>query len=319
MTTRETVKRILITTPLLFVFVTFSVFAMLAAAPGDPAIDLAGQNATMEDIARVRAELGLDQGFFVRYWDWLSGVFTGDLGISYSRRTEVTEVIASRIGPTLSLTLTAIVLAVLFGLLLGVVATFRPGGWVDRFVSLFASLGVALPQFWVGMLLVVVFSLQLKLMPATGYVPLSEGIGPWAAHVTLPALALSVMPAAELARHVRSAVLEVLDKDFVLTARAKGMLTPRIYAMHVARNAGIPIVTVLGIRVAQLLGGTVVIETVFGIQGLGTLTVDSVLARDIPTILGVVALAAVVVLIVNLLVDLSYRFIDPRTAQHAPA
>ncbi|MGV9946780.1 ABC transporter permease [Rhodococcus aetherivorans] len=314
-----TLKRIVITTPALFLLVTFSVFAMMAAAPGDPAVDLAGQNATEEDIARVRAELGLDQGFFARYGDWLSGALTGDLGTSYSRRQPVTELIVSRIEPTLSLALTAIALAVVLGLLAGVVATFRPGGWVDRTVSLFASLGIALPQFWVGMLLVMIFSLQLRLMPATGYVLLSEGVGPWAAHIVLPALALSVMPAAELARHVRSSVLEVLDKDFVLTARAKGMATPRIYVMHVARNAGVPIVTVLGIRVAQLLGGTVVIETVFGIQGLGTLTVDSVLGRDIPTILGIVALAAVVVLIVNLLVDLSYRFIDPRTAQHAPA
>ena len=152
-------------------------------------------------------------------------------------------------------------------------------------------------------------------MPATGYVDISDGFAPWAAHVILPALALSLMPAAELMRHVRSSVSEVLDKDFVLTARAKGMLTGPIYFKHVVRNAGIPIVTVLGIRIAQLLGGTVVIETLFGIQGLGTLTVDSVLGRDMPTILGVVALATACVLVINLLVDLSYRFIDPRTAQ----
>ncbi|WP_081559067.1 ABC transporter permease [Rhodococcus sp. BH4] len=311
----KTLRRVVITTPLLFVLVSFSVFAMMAAAPGDPAVDLAGQNAKPEDIARVRSELGLDQPLLVRYWDWLSGAVTGDFGISYSRRQPVSELISSRLEPTLSLALVAIFFAVIIGVGFGILATVRPGGIVDRFVSVISSIGIALPQFWVGMLLVMVFSLQLKAMPATGYVHISDGLAPWAAHVILPALALSLMPAAELMRHVRSSVSEVLDKDFVLTARAKGMLTGPIYFKHVVRNAGIPIVTVLGIRIAQLLGGTVVIETLFGIQGLGTLTVDSVLGRDMPTILGVVALATGCVLVINLLVDLSYRFIDPRTAQ----
>lgn len=311
----KTLRRVVITTPLLFVLVSFSVFAMMAAAPGDPAVDLAGQNAKPEDIARVRSELGLDQPLLVRYWDWLSGAVTGDFGTSYSRRQPVSELISARLEPTLSLAFVAIFFAVIIGVGFGILATVRQGGIVDRFVSVISSIGIALPQFWVGMLLVMVFSLQLKAMPATGYVDISDGFAPWAAHVILPALALSLMPAAELMRHVRSSVSEVLDKDFVLTARAKGMLTGPIYFKHVVRNAGIPIVTVLGIRIAQLLGGTVVIETLFGIQGLGTLTVDSVLGRDMPTILGVVALATACVLVINLLVDLSYRFIDPRTAQ----
>jgi peptide/nickel transport system permease protein len=314
-----TLRRVVVTTPILFLLVTFAVFAMMAAAPGDPAIDLAGQNATDEDIARVRGELGLDRPFLAQYWNWLSGVFTGDFGTSYSRRQPVAELIASRLEPTLSLALVAIAIAIVLGVVSGVLATVRPGGILDRTVGVVSSAGIALPQFWVGMLLVMVFALTLRTMPATGYVSLSEGVAPWAAHIVLPAVALAVMPAAELARHTRGSVLEVLDKDHILTARAKGVPTWRIYTMHVARNAGIPIVTVLGIRIAQLLGGTVVIETVFGIQGLGTLTIDSVLGRDIPAILGIVALAAAFVLVVNLLVDLSYRFIDPRTVNRVAA
>lgn len=311
----KTLRRVALTTPLLFVLVSFSVFAMMAAAPGDPAVDLAGQNATDADIARVRGELGLDQPLLVRYRDWLVDALTGNFGNSYSRRQPVSELILSRLEPTLSLALVAIFFAVVIGVVFGILATVRPGGLVDRFVSIVSSVGIALPQFWVGMLLVMVFALQLRAMPATGYVRIGDGVAPWAAHVILPALALSLMPAAELMRHVRSSVSEVLDKGHVLTARAKGLPTGRIYGKHVVRNAGIPIVTVLGIRIAQLLGGTVVIETLFGIQGLGTLTVDSVLGRDMPTILGVVALATGCVLVINLIVDLSYRFIDPRTAQ----
>jgi peptide/nickel transport system permease protein len=311
----KTLRRVAVTTPLLFVVVSFSVFAMMAAAPGDPAVDLAGQNATDADIARVRGELGLDQPLLVRYRDWLVDALTGNFGTSYSRRQPVSELILSRLEPTLSLALAAVFFAVVIGVVFGVLATVRPGGFVDRFVSIVSSVGIALPQFWVGMLLVMVFALQLRTMPATGYVRISEGVAPWAAHVILPALALSLMPAAELMRHVRSSVSEVLDKGHVLTARAKGLPAGRIYGKHVVRNAGIPIATVLGIRIAQLLGGTVVIETLFGIQGLGTLTVDSVLGRDMPTILGVVALATGCVLVINLIVDLSYRFIDPRTAQ----
>src|SRR5690606_37486126 len=186
---------------------------------------------------------------------------------------------------------------------------------LDRAVSVFAAAGIALPQFWVGLLLVVAFALSLRWLPAPGYVPLSQGLLPWLSHLVLPAVALAWLPTAELTRHVRSATAEVLERDYILTARAKGLLTAQIVARHVLRNAGIPVVTVLGTRIAQLLGGTVVIETVFGIQGLGSLTVDSILARDMPVILGVVALTAGVVLVINFLVDLSYGLIDPMTVR----
>jgi peptide/nickel transport system permease protein len=254
----------------------------------------------------------------VRYGSWLVDAVRGDLGTSLARKQDVGELVASRMPPTLSLAVLALVLAVLAGVVLGTLAAVRQDGALDRAVSVFAAAGIALPQFWVGLILVIVFSLQLDWLPATGYSPLSEGPWEWFSHLVLPAVALAWLPAAELARHVVcSATAEVLDRDHVLTARAKGLLLPQIVTRHVLRNAGIPVVTVLGTRIAQLLGGTVVVETVFGIPGLGSLTVDSVLARDMPVVLGTVALATGVVLVINFLVDRSYGFIDPRTAAHA--
>jgi len=307
--------RFLVAVPLLFVVVSFGVFALVGLAPGDPAVELAGQDATAEDVGRVRAELGLDRPLLERYVSWLGDAVTGDLGTSLARRQDVTELVVSRIPPTVSLALFALVLAMLASAVLGTLAALRQGSMLDRGVALFSAAGIALPQFWVGLLLVIVFALNLGWLPATGYVPFSESPGEWFSHLVLPAIALAWLPAAELTRHVRSATAEVLERDYVLTARAKGLLTPQIVLKHTVRNAGIPVVTVLGTRIAQLLGGTVVIETVFGIRGLGSLTVDSVLARDMPVILGVVAFATAVVLVINFLVDLSYGVIDPRAAR----
>ncbi|WP_181780722.1 ABC transporter permease [Pseudonocardia pini] len=315
----RTLWRFVVAVPVLFVVVSFGVFGLVALAPGDPAVELAGQGASEAAIARVREELGLDQPLLVRYGDWLAHAVRGDLGTSIARKQDVGELLLSRLPATLSLAALALLLALVAGLVLGTLAAVRQGGVLDRAVSVFAAAGIALPQFWVGLILVVVFSLQLGWLPATGYEPIGEGVGGWLTHLVLPAVALAWLPAAELARHVRSATAEVLDRDHVLTARAKGLLTPQIVGRHVLRNAGIPVATVLGTRIAQLLGGTVVVETVFGIPGLGSLTVDSVLARDMPVVLGAVALATGVVLVINFLVDRSYGLIDPRTAEGARA
>lgn len=307
-------RRFLVGVPVLFLVVSLGVFALVDLAPGDPAVELAGQGASDEAVAAVRAELGLDRPLPVRYLDWLGGVVSGDLGTSLSRGQDVTELIMSRVPPTLSLTLVALLVAGTSSAVLGVLWALHPRGVVARVANVFAALGIALPTFWVGLLLVLAFALYLGWLPATGYSPLADGAGAWLAHLVLPSMALAWLPAAELTRHVRSATAEVLDRDYILTARAKGMLTGQIVVRHVVRNVGIPVVTVLGTRIAQLLGGTVVIEIVFGIQGLGSLTVASVLARDMPVILGVVALATAAVLLINFLVDLSYGAIDPRTA-----
>lgn len=307
-------RRFVVSVPLLFVIVSFGVFGLVALAPGDPAVQIAGQDAPQEAIDRVRSELGLDRPLVVRYLDWLGGVVHGDLGRSIVRNQDVGELLLSRIPPTLSIVLVALVLTLVAGLTLGTIAAIRQGSWADRVIGAFAAAGIALPQFWVGLVLVIVFSLQLDVLPATGYSPLSDGPGAWLAHIVLPATALGWLPAAELARHVRTATAEVLDRDHVLTAWAKGLTLRPIALRHVLRNAGIPVVTVLGTRLAQLLGGAVVVETVFGIPGLGALTVDSVLARDMPVVLSAVALTTAVVLVINFLVDLSYGLIDPRTA-----
>lgn len=307
----EIIKRLAIV-PVLFVLVSFGVFVLIDAAPGDVAVELAGQNATDADIERVREELGLDRPLLVRYGSWLANAAQGDLGQSLTRNQSVGELIASKLEPTISLALVSLTIAGVVGGLLGLLAGVYRGRAPDRAVSVFASAGIAMPQFWVGLLLVSFFALDRGWLPATGYVPIGESFSEWAKHLILPTIALSWVSLAEIARHVRSASAEVLEKPHILTARAKGLGTGSVVRRHVVRNAGIPVVTVLGTRIAQLLGGTVVIETVFGIQGLGTLTVQSVLSRDMPVILGVVALATAVVLIINLIVDLSYALIDPR-------
>ncbi|HEY9565388.1 MAG TPA: ABC transporter permease [Nocardioides sp.] len=307
----EILKRLAIV-PVLFVIVSFGVFVLIDLAPGDVAVELAGQNATDADVERVRTDLGLDQPLLTRYGSWLGDAAQGDLGQSLTRNQGVGDLIGSKLEPTMSLAVLSLAIAGIFGGLLGLLAGVYRGRFPDRAVSIFASAGIAMPQFWVGLLLVSFFALDLAWLPATGYTPMSESITEWARHLILPTIALSWVSLAEVARHVRSASAEVLEKPHILTARAKGLGTATVVRRHVIRNAGIPVVTVLGTRIAQLLGGTVVIETVFGIQGLGTLTVQSVLSRDMPVILGVVALATAVVLVINLVVDLSYGLIDPR-------
>lgn len=308
---RTVLHRLLVMVPM-FVVVSFGLFLLVDLAPGDAAVSIAGENASREEIQAVRTELGLDRPVVTRYVDWLGNAARGDFGDSLDRNQEVSALIGSKMAPTISLALLALTLAIVLGLGLGLVAASFQGRWPDRLVALFAAGGVALPPFVIGLILVIVLALQRSWFPATGYVPIGESIAEWLRHLILPAIALAWFPAAELARHVRSAVAEVLERDYVVTAWAKGLRFPAVLRRHVLRNAGIPIVTVLGTRLSTLLGGTMVVETVFNIQGLGTLTVFSVQARDVPVVLGIVVLSTAVVLIVNLLVDLSYLVLDPR-------
>lgn len=297
----------------LFAFVTFLVFLLVDLAPGDAARELAGQNATEQEVEAVRDRLGLNDPVVVQYGSWLASAATGDLGESLTRRVPVSELITSKLAPTVSLGAFAMTFSVIVGSVLGVGAAVHQGRLFDRLATVFAAGGVAVPSFFVGLILVVTFSLDRSWLPATGYTPLAEGAGEWFRHLLLPAVALGWFPAAEMSRHTRSAVVGVLERDYIITAWSKGLRWPTIIRRHLLRNAGIPIVTVLGARIAAVLGGTMVIESVFGIEGVGRLTVQSVLARDIPTILGVVSFTTLVVLFVNLLVDLSYRILDPRT------
>ena len=305
------VKRILATIPVL-VIVAVIVFTLIRLVPGDPAAVIAGNMATNEDIARIRTELGLDRGFFTQFLLWAKGLVSGDLGQSFFFKKEVTALIAERLQPTLSLAFLTIVLTVLVAVPLGTLAAWRHGGWLDRALMGFSVLGFSIPVFVLGYLLVYFFALKLDWFPVQGYRPLREGLWPWLHQLLLPAITLSIVYVALIARVTRASVAEALTEDYVRTARAKGLPEARVLVRHALANAAVPIVTVIGIGIALLIGGVVVTESVYSIPGLGTLTVDAVLARDFPVIQGVILFFAFLYVMVNLLVDLSYLFLDPR-------
>ena len=305
------VKRILATIPVL-VIVAVIVFTLIRLVPGDPAAVIAGNMATNEDIARIRTELGLDRGFFTQFLLWAKGLVSGDLGQSFFFKKEVTALIAERLEPTLSLAFLTIVLTVLVAVPLGTLAAWRHGGWLDRALMGFSVLGFSIPVFVLGYLLVYFFALKLDWFPVQGYRPLREGLWPWLHQLLLPAITLSIVYVALIARVTRASVAEALTEDYVRTARAKGLPEARVLVRHALANAAVPIVTVIGIGIALLIGGVVVTESVYSIPGLGTLTVDAVLARDFPVIQGVILFFAFLYVMVNLLVDLSYLFLDPR-------
>ena len=304
-------RRLLSTVPVLLV-VAVLVFLMLRLTPGDPAAVLAGDAAGTEQIAQIRVTLGLDRSIPEQFAIWFGHMLTGDLGQSYYYKMPVTTLIAQRLEPTLSLALITIVIAVLVAVPLGVMAAWRFGGLLDRTLMGFSVLGFSIPVFVLAYLLIWLFSLKLGWLPVQGYVRLSEGLGPWLHQLILPAVTLSVIYIALIARVTRASVLDTLGEDYIRTARAKGLPEAKVLMRHALANAAVPIVTVIGIGVALLIGGVVVTESVYAIPGLGRLTVDAVLARDFPTIQGVILFFSVVYVMINLLVDLSYVFFDPR-------
>ena len=305
-------RRILMTVPVMGVVALF-VFALLRLAPGDPAAVIAGDYATAEDVARIREQLGLSQPLPVQFLTWVWSLMQGDLGTSIFSGKPVTELIAQRIEPTMLLALTTIVFSVAVAVPLGTIAAFRAGSLVDRFVMLFSVGGFSVPVFVLGYILIYVFSLNLRWLPVQGYrSPFTDGIGPFLAHITLPSLTLSVIFIALIARMTRASVIEVLEEDYIRTARAKGQSEGKVLMRHALRNAAVPIVTVVGIGVALLIGGVVVTESVFNVPGLGRLVLDAVLARDYPIIQGLILFFSFVYIVLNLLIDLSYTVLDPR-------
>jgi len=288
------------------------VFLMLRLTPGDPAAIMAGDAANSEQIERIRAGLGLDKPIVVQFGIWLGKVLSGDLGESFYYRIKVTELIAQRLEPTLALSTLTILFAVLIAVPLGTLAAWRFGGWFDRALMGFSVLGFSVPVFVLAYILIWIVSLKLGLLPVQGYARMADGFWPFLEHLILPAFTLSVIYMALLARVTRASVLEALGEDYIRTARAKGLPELRVLVRHALANAAVPIVTVIGIGVALLIGGVVVTESVYAIPGLGRLTVDAVLARDFPTIQGVILFFSFVYVLVNLLVDLSYVFLDPR-------
>ncbi len=304
-------RRLLSTIPVLLV-VAVLVFLMLRLTPGDPAAVLAGDAASTEQIALIRQTLGLDKSVPEQFIIWFGHLLTGDLGQSYYYKTEVTTLIGQRLEPTLSLALITISIAVAVAVPLGVLAAWRFGGLLDKTLMGFSVLGFSVPVFVLAYLLIWLVSLKLGWLPVQGYKRLADGAGPWLLHLLLPSVTLSVIYIALIARVTRASVLDTLGEDYIRTARAKGLPELKVLLRHALANAAVPIITVIGIGVALLIGGVVVTESVYAIPGLGRLTVDAVLARDFPTIQGVILLFSFVYVMINLLVDLSYVFFDPR-------
>ncbi|HRK19243.1 MAG TPA: ABC transporter permease [Hyphomicrobiaceae bacterium] len=304
-------RRILATIPVMG-FVALFVFSLLYLAPGDPAAIIAGDQATPADVERIRQGLGLDRPYLVRFGEWVFKILQGDLGTSIFTSLPVTQLIAQRIEPTVSLMVVTLFLAIVIAVPMGVIAAWKNDTWIDRAAMAMSVVGFSVPVFVVGYLLAYLFALKLDLLPVQGYTPLSEGIWPWFENLILPAITLGFVYIALIARITRASMLEVLQQDYIRTARAKGVGRTAILFVHALKNAAIPIVTVIGIGIALLIGGAVVTESVFAIPGLGRLTVDAILRRDYPVIQGVVLMFSFVYVLINLLVDIIYTLVDPR-------
>ena len=305
------VRRILATIPVMAVVAVF-VFALLHLSPGDPAAIIAGDTATEADIAGIRAKLGLDRPVLIQFGTWVWGLMHGDLGISIFTNLPVIKLIQQRVEPTAALTLTTLIVSLSVAIPMGVLAAWRAGSWIDRVVMVFAVLGFSVPVFVVAYLLIYVFAIWLDLLPVQGYVSITQGFWPFLSRLILPSVALGMIYAALIARITRASMLDVLAQDYIRTAQAKGLANRQVLIGHALKNAAVPIVTIIGIGVALLIGGVVVTETVFAIPGLGRLTVDAILRRDYPIIQGIILIFSAAYVVVNLLVDLSYTLLDPR-------
>ena len=304
-------RRIVATIPVMAIVALF-VFSLLYIAPGDPAAVIAGEQASPEDVEKIRKGLGLDRPFVSRFGEWSWHILQADLGTSMFTGLPVTQLIVQRLEPTLSLMVVTLILSVTIAVPMGVMAAWKAGTWVDRRLMAFAVLGFSVPVFVVGYLLAYVFALELDWFPVQGYTPLSAGFWPWLENLVLPAIALGCVYIALIARITRASMLEVLQQDYIRTARSKGMGQSGILFVHALKNAAVPIVTVIGIGVALLIGGAVVTESVFAIPGLGRLTIDAIVRRDYPVIQGIVLLFSLVYVLVNLAVDVIYTLLDPR-------
>jgi peptide/nickel transport system permease protein len=308
---REVFRRLLATVPVMVV-VAIGVFALLHITPGDPAVIIAGDYATTDDIARIRTKLGLDKPFLTQVGIWFGQIARGDLGTSIFSGLPVTTLIGQRVEATAFLTLYAMVISVLLGVPLGVIAAWKHGSIIDRVVMVFAVSGFSMPVFWLGFLLVWVFAITAGWLPVQGYVPVAQNFWGALRHLTLPALTLSVIYMALIARMTRASMLGVLAEDYVRTAFAKGLAPRHVLVRHALKNASLPVVTIIGIGFALLIGGAVVTESVFAIPGLGRLTVDAILRRDYPVIQGVILIVSGVYVLINLTIDVLYVVLDPR-------
>lgn len=306
------VIRRLFATLLVMAMVAVFVFLLLHLSPGDPAAIIAGDNATPEAIDGIRQKLGLSDSLPVQFVRWIGHVVQGDLGVSIFSNEPVLTLVSQRLEPTISLALTTLLVAVTLAITFGVLAAWKAGTWIDRALMVVSVVGFSVPGFVVGYLLIYLFAIELRWLPVQGYTPISEGLDGWARNLVLPSITLGLAYVALIARITRASMLDVLSEDYIRTAKAKGVANESMLLKHALKNAGVPIVTVIGIGVALLISGVVITETVFNIPGVGRLVVDAIARRDYPIIQGVILIFSGVYVLVNLLVDLTYTVIDPR-------
>jgi peptide/nickel transport system permease protein len=305
------VRRILATIPVMGVVAIF-VFSLLYLSPGDPAVVIGGDTATLEDIAKIREKLGLDRPFLVQFGTWLWNVLRGDLGISIFTNLPVSRLILQRVEPTIALTISTLLVTICVAIPMGMVAAWKAGTWIDRLVMAFAVLGFSFPVFVTGYLLIFGLSIWADLLPVQGYVSIANGFWRFLPNIVLPSLALGMVYIALIARITRASMLEVLSQDYIRTAQSKGLSNRDVLLGHALKNASVPIVTTIGVGLALLISGVVVTESVFAIPGLGRLTVDAILRRDYPIIQGVVLVFSAAYVLINLMIDVCYTFLDPR-------
>ena len=305
------IRRVLATIPVMGI-VALVVFALLHLTQGDPAAVIAGDYATAEDIARIHKQLGLDRPVYLQFLSWLGQLLRGDLGTSIFSHLPVTRLLGQRLEPTVALSITTLILAVTLAVPMGVLAAWRARTWIDRSVMGFAVFGFSIPIFVLGYLLIYVFAIQLGWLPVQGYVGIEKGLWPCLRSILLPSFALGTVYMALIARITRASVLEVLTEDYIRTAHAKGLGAASVLIRHALKNAAVPIVTIIGIGLTLLIGGVVITESVFAIPGVGRLTVDAILRRDYPIIQGVILVFSGVYVLVNLMIDILYTFLDPR-------
>ncbi len=308
---RIVIRRLASALPIMAI-VSVITFAMIHLIPGDPAVAIAGLSATAEQLETIRRDLGLDQPVLTQLWRWYANVLRGDLGRSLLLGQPVVQVMTQRLQVTLALSAYALVLTLLLGLTAGIVAALRQNTWIDQAAMVFAMIGISLPNFWLGLLMIILFAVDLRWLPTGGYIPLTADPLGWLATSTMPAVSLALLQAGLLARITRSTMLEVLRQDYIRTARAKGLPNRVVVMKHALANALIPIVTVLGIIVSLLISGSVVTETLFSIPGVGQLLTQAVLNRDYPMVQGGLLMTTALLVLVNIAVEVCYALLDPR-------
>lgn len=303
--------RLLALLPLLFI-VSVLTFSFTALLPSDPVDLILGDTGTQEQHEMLRERMGLNQPVVVRYFQWLGKAVQGDLGTSFFNSVSVTDAVMQRLPVTLSLTLVSALIAIVVGVAAGIAAALRPRSWVDRFATLGATIGQAIPNFWFGLILVAIFAVGLRWFPATGFTGLTDSPWQWLRSVTLPAVALGLSSSAAIARQVRSAMVGVLQQDYIRAARAQGLPARRVIFRHALTNAMVPVVAVLSFQITVLLGGALIVEQVFAINGLGTLAIGAVRQQDIPMLQGLVLVMVALVVVVQLATDVIYGLLNPK-------